>query len=268
MHNGFVNFAGEKMSKSLGNFFTIREVTTLYHPEVLRYFLLQVHYRRGVNFDVQVLCPACHEPMSAEAQQALCCEHCGHATTDEGLRTQVKFPGLEETDDRVAYVYETLQAAREIAANVPSGEDTGEVPEPVAGMLHRFTSAMRDDLNTAAALAELSEPLAAVNRLLASTKGVSRSERTRILVRFCRDFAQVATVLGTFERDPTAYLQERRDLKARRLHLDVEYVESLVRARIEARQSKDWDSADAVRDELTALGVKIRDVGSQTVWTL
>ena len=63
MHNGFINFAGEKMSKSLGNFFAIREVTQLYHPEVLRFFILGVHYRSGVNFEVEVSCSSCGAEM-------------------------------------------------------------------------------------------------------------------------------------------------------------------------------------------------------------
>ncbi|KAK4340695.1 hypothetical protein RND71_039196 [Anisodus tanguticus] len=52
MHNGFVNIDDEKMSKSLGNFFTIREVTRLYHPLALRYFLLGNHYRSPVNYSI------------------------------------------------------------------------------------------------------------------------------------------------------------------------------------------------------------------------
>jgi len=50
LHNGFVNINAEKMSKSLGNFFTIREITARYHPEVLRMFMLGTHYRSPLDF--------------------------------------------------------------------------------------------------------------------------------------------------------------------------------------------------------------------------
>jgi len=50
LHNGFVNINAEKMSKSLGNFFTIREVTKKYDPEVLRMFMLSTHYRSPLDF--------------------------------------------------------------------------------------------------------------------------------------------------------------------------------------------------------------------------
>ncbi|HEY4213783.1 MAG TPA: cysteine--tRNA ligase [Steroidobacteraceae bacterium] len=56
MHNGFVNIDNEKMSKSLGNFFTVREVLpTLRHPEVLRYFILSSHYRGPINYSLDQL---------------------------------------------------------------------------------------------------------------------------------------------------------------------------------------------------------------------
>ena len=50
MHVGFINVDGEKMSKSLGNFFTIRDVMEKFHPEVIRYFIVSSHYRSPVNF--------------------------------------------------------------------------------------------------------------------------------------------------------------------------------------------------------------------------
>jgi cysteinyl-tRNA synthetase len=55
LHNGFVRVDNEKMSKSLGNFFTIREVLGRFHPEVLRYFLLRSHYRSPLNYSDQHL---------------------------------------------------------------------------------------------------------------------------------------------------------------------------------------------------------------------
>lgn len=55
LHNGFVNVDDEKMSKSLGNFFTIRDVLKRYQPEVVRYFILNSHYRSPLNYSNQVL---------------------------------------------------------------------------------------------------------------------------------------------------------------------------------------------------------------------
>ena len=55
MHNGFVRVNDEKMSKSLGNFFTVREILTRYQPEVVRFFILRAHYRSPLNYSDQHL---------------------------------------------------------------------------------------------------------------------------------------------------------------------------------------------------------------------
>jgi len=60
MHNGFVRINNEKMSKSLGNFFTVREVLARYQPEVVRYFILTSHYRSPLNYSDQELESAKH----------------------------------------------------------------------------------------------------------------------------------------------------------------------------------------------------------------
>jgi len=238
VHNGFINFAGEKMSKSLGNFWTIREILKLHTPEVLRYFLMSVHYRSGLNFEV----------------------------TGEGDGAQ--FPGLEEADDRVAYIYSTLQGAKAFLANGPEIDLDGEVSEAMAGMLEAFLTAMRNDFNTPAALGELSKPLNEVNGLLASGKGVAKDVRRRTLARFVHDMETVAQVMGCFGQDPAAYLTARRDLKAGRTGLDVARVETLLNERNAARADKNWSEADRLRDALAELGVSIQDGAGETTWSL
>ncbi len=267
MHNGFVNFAGEKMSKSLGNFFTIREVTRIYHPEVLRYFLLCVHYRSGVNFDVEVPCPGCGRALSHDEQQATACASCHAVLSPEILRDRVRFPGLEEADERLAYVYETLESAQSFVAKLAHDPTAPAIAE-VRDMLPHVHAAMLDDLNTAQALAALSEPLSVVNRLLGSAKGVAKDVRAASIASFARDMPRIAKWLGLFEREPASYLLARRDLKAARVGLDTTRVQTLVAQREDARAQKDWTRADTVRDELATLGVSIRDGEGGTRWSL
>jgi len=268
VHNGFVNFAGEKMSKSMGNFFTIRELRALYHPQVLRYFLLGVHYRSSIGFEVEVRCPACGKTLSSEEQEAGRCDGCQATPDGRELRSQVRFPGLEQADERVAYVYDTLQRShRFLATGKPAGA-TGSVADAVAGMREGVFAAMADDLNTAAALGALSEPLSEVNRLLDSGKGVDKGLRRRTVARFVGEMAEVAGILGIFGQDPADYLRARRDLKAARIGLDVGRVEQLVEERRQARERKDWETADRRRDELVSMGVTVQDGAEGTTWTL
>jgi cysteinyl-tRNA synthetase len=243
VHNGFINFAGEKMSKSLGNFWTIREILRLYTPETLRYFLMTVHYRSGLNFEVE-------------------------QRGDGSDGAAASFPGLEEADERVAYVYRTLQQARALLATGQPVDSAGEVTDAVGGMLDAFCAALRNDFNTPAALGELSKPLHEVNGLLASGKGVAKDVRRRSIARFVADMETVAEILGCFGDDPAGYLPARRDLKAARIGLDLARVEELVVARTAARQARDWPEADRIRDELADLGVTVQDGLEGTVWDL
>ena len=268
MHNGFVNFAGEKMSKSLGNFFTVREVVALYHPEVLRYMLMSVHYRSPLSFDVEVVCPKCQAVLDTEAQASGVCPACGYSTSSEELKKSVRFPGLEEADERLAYVYETLVGAAQVIARAGYTQDEGEVLPGIEGMWDAFLAPMVDDLNTAGAIGVLSEPLKEANRLVQTAKGVNKQVRLRSLARFIEAMKDVASVLGVFEREPADVLAERRTLKARRENLDIAAVEALVAERQDARRAKEWSRADEIRARLTELGVSVQDGPEGSTWSL
>ncbi|MCP4570979.1 MAG: cysteine--tRNA ligase [bacterium] len=266
VHNGFINFDGEKMSKSLGNFFTTREITALYDPETVRYFLLTVHYRSGLNFELEVPCPACGAVLLKAAQEAGRCPACGAEHDDEALKRSVRFPGLEEAEDRLAYVYGTLAQARTFldSAKRPGAD---EPPlEHTAGLLESFTGHMANDFNTGGALGALSKPLNEVNGLLAGGKGVSKPVRWATLSSFAADMGQVASILGCFDQEPAAWLARRRDAKAKRIGLDTGRVDELLVARRAARQAKDWGEADRLRDELTTLGVAVQDGPQGSTW--
>ncbi|MFO7610398.1 MAG: cysteine--tRNA ligase [Candidatus Krumholzibacteriia bacterium] len=267
VHNGFINFDGEKMSKSLGNFFTTREITAVYPAETVRYFLLTVHYRSGLNFELEVACPRCGRILARPEQESGRCEGCGTVTPPDDLRSQVRFPGLEEADDRLAYVYTTLQRAHAFLAQGAPATEPGPVAEHTAGLLAAFVGHMRNDFNTSGALGALSKPLAEVNGLLDTAKGVDKALRRRTVERFGADFAQVAQVLGCFGDDPDAWLARRRDLKAARIGLDTAKVDQLVAARQAARLARDFATADRLRDELAGLGVAVQDGPGGSVWT-
>ncbi len=132
VHNGFVRLNSEKMSKSLGNFFTIREILEQYHPEVLRFFLLQSHYRSPVDFS--------------------------DAALNEARLGMNRF-------------YATLKALEEIAPEKGFGSVSGPlVVEDEEGLRERFIGAMDDDFNTARAIGHLFDTVRAVNAYLADKK--------------------------------------------------------------------------------------------------
>jgi cysteinyl-tRNA synthetase len=220
MHNGFVNWDEEKMSKSLGNVFTIREVTDRFEPEALRLLLLGTHYRSPINFSDQL---------------------------------------LSEAEKRLDYLYETVAKARAALGTAPAEG------APRAPFEAQFQEAMDDDFNTAQALGVLSAPFSRLNELSERpAAGPKRAELATLLA----GVARAAAVLGVAEQDPAAYLERRRASAAARRGLDLSKVARLIAERGEARQSKDFARADALRKELLDMGVEIMDGAGGTTWKL
>ena len=225
MHNGFVNVDSEKMSKSLGNFFTVREVLARFHPQVLRFFLLTTHYGHPINF--------------SDRQ-------------------------LEEASRRVLSIYEKLAAADEVIARKGANR---QGPEPDAFVRARaeLMDALSDDFNTPRALAALSEPARILGAgLLKPKKNLDRIRAGRAF------FAEASQVLGLFQHTPAQVVDEIVEgLRERLLPAGGELrqtVERLVVERTQARAAKDWPRSDALRDELQAMGVEVRDSPTGTVW--
>jgi len=136
MHNGFVNVNHEKMSKSLGNFFTIRDVLKKYDAEALRFFLLGTHYRSPIDFSNQQL--------------------------EDATRTL----------DRL---YRLIEEAGALAAAAADGPCDGEAAAAVAHLDERFREAMDDDFNTAGAIGEVFKAVRAVSGALARGGGLDRA---------------------------------------------------------------------------------------------
>ena len=127
MHNGFLNINHEKMSKSLGNFFTVRDILKEYDAEDVRMFMLSAHYRSPLNFSREMM------------EQA-------HASLSR----------LYTARDHLAFLLENTQDRPLEAADETFVRKTGET-------LARFDAAMADDLNTAEAMGALFELVYDVN---------------------------------------------------------------------------------------------------------
>ena len=229
LHNGFVNVDEEKMSKSLGNFFTVRDVLERYHPEAIRYFLLSTHYRSPINY-----------------------------STDN----------LDESSARVGYCYATIQAVHDYLARRPEGEGKPELvqqAEVFDKVAERFSAAMDDDFNTAATLGVYSEPFHVANELLARKKSAAK---TATLKRFLEVLAPAQEVMGLFDRDPAEVLAGMTSRALLRKGLDAAWVVSRVEARSEARAAKDFARSDALRDEIVEKGIEVMDTPQGTVWRM
>lgn len=128
LHNGFVNINEEKMSKSLGNFFTIRDILNEFDPEIIRFFLLTTHYRSALDF------------------------------SDEKLK---------DTESSLDRIYTMLDELYTFTAGKKGTEQVAEAKSISTDFLQEFSKAMNDDFNTPIALASLFEVVRRTNKVLA-----------------------------------------------------------------------------------------------------
>jgi cysteinyl-tRNA synthetase len=231
LHNGFVNIAKEKMSKSLGNFLTIKEILKAYHPEVVRFFLLSRHYRSPIDYSTE---------------------------------------GMEEARQNLKRFYQTLSGIDEAlqkTAGKQKGRSTSEettARKNVDAFAQRFEEAMDDDFNTAVALAHLFELSHDLNRILQDPS----AQQTEILRKGKEAFAKAGMVLGIFQQDPSVFLEQEQQRKARKLTITPDEIERLIAERNHARSKKDWKRADEVRNELASQGIVLEDTPKGTIWRI
>ena len=231
MHNGFVQVDSEKMSKSLGNFKTIRDILETYLPETLRYFLAGKHYRSPIDFSLD--------------------------TMDESERSQKRvYECLRETDKALA---------RE---KWKPGAAPAELTQELEEQDKAFMEALEDDVNTAAALGHLFNMVRIAGRVLEDKKLRASEGGRDLLARFREATTRWDALLGLFNQEPETFLASLREIRARRRGLDMNKVVELLRERQEARAAKDFARSDAVRDELAALGVEVRDTPEGPVWDI
>ncbi|MEB3272722.1 MAG: cysteine--tRNA ligase [Prochlorothrix sp.] len=229
LHNGMVNVGGEKMSKSLGNFTTIRDLLDKggVSPQVLRLFVLQAQYRKPLDFTDEAI----------ESAQN------GWQTLTDGLRFGQDWG-------------ETLGWS----GGDPDASSIDRTSDPI----QRFQTALDDDLNTPAALAvlfELAKELRKVSNRLTHEGGieVDRPQLQRQWHMLVTLAGVLGLEVGEAGTDSSIAADSAPGLR------DAE-IEALIEARQEARKLKNWAEADRLRDELQAQGITLIDQAGGTRW--
>nr|WP_298249149.1 cysteine--tRNA ligase [uncultured Halomonas sp.] len=217
MHAGAVRVDHEKMSKSLGNFFTIREVLEHHDPEVVRYLLVASHYRSAINYAPEAL---------ADARKSL-------------ERFYNSLEGL------------SLDGLSPEAASLDEGTLAGEAQSDIA---QRFAAAMDDDFNTAGALSVLFDLARELNR--------ARKEAPDRAPALAAELRRLGGILGLLQQDPASFLKAG----AGELPLTEAQIQARIDARAAAKKARDFAAADAIRDELAALGIILKDSREGTGW--
>ena len=216
IHNGMINVDGEKMSKSLGNFWTIRDAISKVHPLELRYCLINAPYRQPVEFNDVML-----EDSSNHYQRLI-------STYGQGLSLYDK--GSWKDSDFLDSV------------NI------------------NFSNGMNDDFNTRVAIVEVQSVVKYLKEQIENDniKEISAS------VSWLSDFA--GGILGLLPDDEIILKEIEKNNQAKSAVADL--VNDLLNQRKIARDSKNWDRADQIRNELNEMGVIVEDSPSGPIWRL
>lgn len=251
LHNGFVTVNEEKMSKSLGNFFIVRDLLQEWPPEVLRFFLLSTHYRSPLDYSTEAL--------------------------ELARRSYNRLRNTLELIDEITGGQEAVPAGR-------FSRDAGEFRHQVLARVAEFEEAMDDDFNTALALAALFNLGREVNSFINRDDFAQTPAAMHILIRVRRYFTSLLEVLGLLPGEGrelgdmyAAELQQiiaglapgGRELLPEALPAKPRaLLDLLLQARETARQQKNYRLSDQLRDELRTIGILLEDTSRGVRWRL
>ena len=227
LHGGFLEIDKEKMSKSLGNFVTIRDVLVRNDAEAFRYYLLGTHYRGPLSFDVEKT-PAPEE--------------------------RVYFPGIDDAERRVDYLYNTYAALKAVAGSEsPTKTKLDDAPDKVM-------AALDNDLNTPQALAVLADLAKAANDI--SKQKNKKAEAAAAVIAL----EKATSPLGLMLASPDAYFKRTQERRIKVRGIDPKEVDAKLAERQAARAAKDFAKGDAIRKELLDRGIEVLDGPSGSTW--
>ncbi len=226
VHNGFITVDKEKMSKSLGNFFTVKEILEKYDPEVVRCFLISTHYRSPIEF--------------SDAQ-------------------------LNEAEISIDRYYSTvmrIQDFMEAAGNTKETPALSEFENLLSSTRGKFEDAMNDDFNSALAIGSIFELVRETNRFLDSKPSGQKAKET--ILKAKETLTELGSVLNIFQRTPEEWYTAL--MKVKNIGLTEKDIIDKISERQEAREIKDWALADKIRKELDEKGIILEDKKDRTTW--
>ena len=220
LHNGFIQINGDKMSKSLGNFFLLREILEKFSGNVVRLFILSTHYRKPINFSFENM---------EDTKKAL----------QNIVKSMNKFENIVEK-----YKNEKIE-------NVKISEFSQKIVE----FDKKFEEAMNEDMNTPQALATIFDQIRETNKFISTNENEFSTIYYEIKKSYDSLKVKIENVFGIAIEVENAVKEEEGE----NMELTKKLIELLIKLRSQARSEKNFKLSDEIRDELKALGVEIKD---------
>ena len=209
LHVGYLNVNNEKMSKSLGNFFTVRDIRKEFDLEVLRFFMLSAHYRNPLNFNKDLL-----------------------VSSKSGL-------------ERLYHSKENLESLGSIAKDQALTKEEEGFSKELLELEKRFIQKMDDDFNTADGLSVIFDLVKELNT------HISKDSSKEIIQQGLEMLKKLTKVLGLLEKQEEVLEEE---------------IEALIEERQKARQNKDYQRSDEIRDQLQEMDIELKDTPQGVQW--
>jgi cysteinyl-tRNA synthetase len=236
IHHGFVTIKDEKMSKSLKNFLTIREVLEDYPSEVLRLFVFSAQYRKPLDYSID-------------------------AMNDSRA-------GLDR-------LYNCLAAIEQLKENQSSRQEQTELSQmpkkavnKLKNLADQFNKAMENDFNTAQAIGHLFDGVKALNQITQHLAANCGNKDVELLAGYADSIREMAGIMGLLIQEPLQYQKNRQEQLGKELNIDSAEIERLIGQRNKAREQKDWARADEIRDILLKLRIDLHDNAEGTSWLI
>ena len=220
LHNGFIQINGDKMSKSLGNFFLLREILEKFSGNVVRLFILSTHYRKPINFSFENM---------EDTKKAL----------QNIVKSMNKFENIVEE-----YKNEKIESVKNL-----------EFSQKIDEFDKKFEEAMDEDMNTPQALATIFDQIRETNKLISTNENEFSTIYYEIKKSYDSLKAKIENVFGISIEVENAVKEEDGE----NMELTKKLIELLIKLRSEARSEKNFKLSDEIRDELKKLGVEIKD---------
>ena len=220
LHNGFIQINGDKMSKSLGNFFLLREILEKFSGNVVRLFILSTHYRKPINFSFENM---------EDTKKAL----------QNIVKSMNKFEGIVE------------KYKNEKTADIKNLDFSQKIDE----FDKKFEEAMDEDMNTPQALATIFDQIRETNKFISTNE----SEFSTIYYEIKKSYESLKRKIGNVFGIEIEMENSAKEEDGENMELTKKLIELLIKLRSEARSEKNFKLSDEIRDELKALGVEIKD---------
>ena len=230
LHNGFIQVNGDKMSKSLGNFFLLREILGKFPGNVVRLFILGTHYRKPINFSMNNI------EDSRKTLKNIVSAMNGFSEIIEKFSDKV--PHKEEISDNTV--------------NNSENNSINEFREKVDELDRQFIEAMDEDMNTPQALAAIFDQLKETKKFSVNISNLEKVEALQYSYNSLKK--KIEDVLGI-----VINVEEESGNLKNNDKLTGNLIELLIKLRADARKEKNFKLSDEIRDNLKELGIEIQD---------